>query len=251
MKEGKGEVEAEQRETTSGADELLKRFYAAASDAAADMLVDELVTCVTPRIREYLLGQRVRGDDLEDLCQKSRVHLLQALRASRESGGKPIENATAFTVTVARNLLRDAFRQERARPPTDSLDALAEGGNRNPDSLLPASKDDVAAIVLDALSTEHLRERLWREIGALPPLQRAALLLGMEADELFLLQIRQSEIAKAIGVSLAELLTFWGGLPLPDQQIARRLGVADGSKVSNLRKSARARLARRLADPQP
>lgn len=53
----------------------------------------------------------------------------------------------AFVITIARNLLRDAFRQERARPRTNSLDALIEGDGRNPDGALPASSEDVAATV--------------------------------------------------------------------------------------------------------
>lgn len=55
-------------------------------------------------------------------------------------------------------------------------------------------------------------------------------------------------MAKALGLPLPELLTIWRGLPLPDREIAQRLGVAN---VSNLRKSARARLARRLVQWNP
>lgn len=233
--------------------ELLARFYGAAGDdAASDAAASALIACAQPDVRAYLAGQGARGDDLDDLCQQCRVRLLQALRASHAPGARPIENWTAFARTTARNLLTDSYRHRRARPPTASLEGLAERtGRAGEDGLngaLAAGPDDVAARVLSALSVERLRTQLWHEVCALPDAQRAALLLALERDELLMLQIKQTEIAKALGLSLSELMPLWSALPLADREIARRLGVAN---VSNLRKSARERLARRLARLDP
>lgn len=217
------------------------------NDRAAESAADALIACVQPDVRAYLAVQGVRGDDLDDLCQQSRVHLLLALRA-RRAAGQAIENGAAFARKIARNLLLDAGRRVRARPPTTSLDALTEEFGRGSGATVPAGPDDVAERVLSVLAAEQLRERLWQEVGALPPRQRVALLLGMEPDELLTLQFKQSEIARALDLSLADLLSLWRGLPLSDRQIAHRLGV---SNVSNLRKCARERLARRLASLRP
>jgi DNA-directed RNA polymerase specialized sigma24 family protein len=235
---------------------LLERFYVT-DGPAADTMGGEIVACVRPCVRAFLAGRGARRDDLEDLCQETGVHLFHALRLSRAPGGKPIENGVAFARIIADNLSKDAFRHKGTQPWTYSIEALVEESNRNPDGVLPASPDDVAAMVLSALSAEHLREQLWQVVCQLPPLQRAALLLGMERDELLTLQIKQSEVAKALAIPLPEFLAVWRGLPLSDPEIARRLGIARSGKttaegrVSNLRKCARDALRRRLAGLNP
>lgn len=225
------------------ADELLQRFYAT-DGPEADAVAGALVACVQPRVRAFLAGKGARREDLDDLCQEVGVRLLHALRRSRAPDGERIKNGVSLATTIARNLLTDGIRHERARPRPESIEALMGRSNRNPDGILPPSPDDVSATVLCALSAEHLRAQLWQVIHQLPPLQRAALLLGMEQDELLLLQIKQTEVAKALGIPLPELFAVWRGLPLPDREIARRLGVAN---VSNLRKCARERIARHLS----
>lgn len=94
---------------------------------------------------------------------------------------------------------------------------------------------------------------LWREIERLRPLQRTALLLnmreaaGLDAVTLFaVLGIATMEqIAEAAGMAADDLARIVDDLPLEDNIIAARLGVTR-QQVINLRKSARARLARRL-----
>jgi predicted DNA-binding protein (UPF0251 family) len=53
-------------------------------------------------------------------------------------------------------------------------------------------------------------------------------------------------IADALDIPLPDLARLWHTLPLDDAQIAERLGVTR-QQVINLRKSARDRLARRMA----
>jgi len=97
-------------------------------------------------------------------------------------------------------------------------------------------------------------ETVWGEIVALPVRQRTALLLNMREPDgggvLDLLPgtgvVTQTEIAAALDMSAAELAALWSQLPLDDLTIATRLGITR-QQVINLRKSGRARLARRLA----
>jgi DNA-directed RNA polymerase specialized sigma24 family protein len=97
---------------------------------------------------------------------------------------------------------------------------------------------------------------LWRQILALRVPQRAALLLnlrdadGGNAAALFVLAAIATfdEIAAAIEVTPAQLTALWQELPLDDLAIAERLGLTR-QQVINLRKAARARLARRMGTP--
>ncbi len=103
------------------------------------------------------------------------------------------------------------------------------------------------------LETRAFLEALWSEVGALRPLQRAALLLNLRDHDrgnaltLFvLIGIADIDaIAGVIGMQVDELAELWSALPLDDAAIAARLGVTR-QQVINLRKSARERLRRRL-----
>ena len=95
---------------------------------------------------------------------------------------------------------------------------------------------------------------LWKEICELRPRQRVALLLnlhdssGQDMLSLFLLVdvARLSEIAASLDVPIQELAELWDRLPLDDATLAQRIGITR-QQVINLRKSARERLARRMA----
>jgi DNA-directed RNA polymerase specialized sigma24 family protein len=95
--------------------------------------------------------------------------------------------------------------------------------------------------------------RLWDEIVGLPPMQRAALLLNLRAGDegvIALLPLAGvagvRRIAEAVGVPAEQFAALWNDLPLDDAAIARLLGVTR-QQVINLRKAARARLARRMS----
>lgn len=96
--------------------------------------------------------------------------------------------------------------------------------------------------------------RLWREILMLPEQQRAALLLNLRDDEggnavalLVMLGIATIDaIAAAVGLAPEALAELWNDLPIADQRIGEMLQ-RTRQQVINLRKSARARLTRRLA----
>src|SRR5438034_473557 len=108
------------------------------------------------------------------------------------------------------------------------------------------------------LSDAESRQTLcavWREIRELPVPQRCALLLnlreGQEGNAVALLVTAGiatlPEIAAALQMSVPELAEIWGRLPVDDRIIAERLGLTR-QQVINLRKSARSRLERRLAN---
>lgn len=105
--------------------------------------------------------------------------------------------------------------------------------------------------VVETEQRSYLR-RLWSEIVQLPLRQRIALLLNLtDINEgvvmLFPLtgvaSIRQ--IAEALAIPADEFSLLWNDLPLEDAAIAIRLGLTRQG-VINLRKSARARLSRRM-----
>lgn len=113
---------------------------------------------------------------------------------------------------------------------------------------------DAAAAPGAAYEAREMLEIVWQEILTLPARQRAALLLnlrdasGRNAIMLFPLTgvASFSEIAAAIGLSEEELTGLWNRLPLQDNEVAATLALTR-QQVINLRKSARARLQRRVA----
>lgn len=104
----------------------------------------------------------------------------------------------------------------------------------------------------DEVERRSYLRRLWEEITQLPPAQRAALLLNLrDAHEgvTWLLPLAGvasvRQIAEAVAVPAEQFAALWNQLPLDDATIAELLGVTR-QQVINLRKSARARLARRM-----
>jgi DNA-directed RNA polymerase specialized sigma24 family protein len=103
-----------------------------------------------------------------------------------------------------------------------------------------------------AEARQYLRV-LWREIRQLRPLQRKALLLNLresgtlDAISLLILTGTASfgELAEALEMSEETLAGIWNDLPLDDFRIAAMLDLTR-QQVINLRKSARARLSRRM-----
>ena len=110
---------------------------------------------------------------------------------------------------------------------------------------------------LTKLEQRQQLEKLWKEIRALSFEHRTALLLnlreagGGNAVALFIgLGIASiDEVAAAVGLTVDGLAALWSKLPLDDRTIAGILGVTR-QQVINYRRSARERLARRMAERQ-
>jgi RNA polymerase sigma factor (sigma-70 family) len=111
---------------------------------------------------------------------------------------------------------------------------------------------DPAPGALRTLSDRESLEALWREVVELPVNQRIALLLNLRDPDggaaVHALPVTGlvsiAELATVLEMGGAELMRIWDDLPLDDFTIASRLGLTR-QQVINLRKSARARLARR------
>jgi hypothetical protein len=116
--------------------------------------------------------------------------------------------------------------------------------------LLPDPAVDVAS----TLERRFHLELLWKEICQLPQRQRVALLLNLRdahaGDALILFTLTGitslRRIAEVTEIPVDEFGLLWNKLPLEDMAIATRLGITR-QQVINLRKSARERLARRMA----
>ena len=112
---------------------------------------------------------------------------------------------------------------------------------------------DPRPAIVEVLQHREVLVRAWRESVALPPRQRIALLMNLrDADGGSLLQmlpatgvVTLAEVATALGLEVAALERLWMDLPVDDLTIAARIS-ATRQQVINLRKAARARLARRL-----
>jgi DNA-directed RNA polymerase specialized sigma24 family protein len=180
------------------------------------------------------------------IAWKNRGDHETALAAVRDAvwsaGGFSAVSADAMAAAVARV----------ARPVrlTDLVSVLAGAE----ESVGPHPVDATPAIQRDALEARQYLQVLWREIRELPPKQRAALLLNLRepgsGNAVTLLVAvgvaTLDEIAEAVEMSRGQLRAIWHDLPLSDLRVAEQLGV-QRQQVINLRKSARERLARRMA----
>lgn len=131
-------------------------------------------------------------------------------------------------------------------------DAVAAGPGLSADAHPLQRVPDPAPGAARELSDREALETLWREVIALPANQRVALLLnlrdpdggsalhGLPATGI----VTTGALAAALELDQRTLATLWDDLPLDDLTIGERLGVTR-QQVINLRKSARARLARR------
>jgi len=130
------------------------------------------------------------------------------------------------------------------RPVSQSADADADALERVPDP----SPDR-----LRELSDREQLRALWEEVAALPVNQRIALLLNLRDPDggaaLHALPATgvatRAQLAGLLDLAVRDLDELWDELPLDDLKIAARLGMTR-QQVINLRKSARARLARRM-----
>lgn len=155
--------------------------------------------------------------------------------------GTPLEiNDLTTRIAALQNLSEPTLLQLEGAP-----------NDNAPERWLAADTEEIASKVVNALSDEAFRVRLWQIISDLPMRQRVALLLGMTPDTLLLLA-RVGVLADALEWPRAALQTLWPSLPLADAAIAPYLD-ATPKQVANLRKCARERIARWLAktDPEP
>ena len=161
---------------------------------------------------------------------RDKTRPVEALHAVFERAGHPVAFDSLVDVMAELWNVRDVVIENGEFPPDEKRDQLS------------------------SLEQRQYLESLWWEIRELPCNQRSALLLnlrdagGSNALMLFLLlEVADAEeIARVAGLSQEELQRIWESLPLDDLAIAERLKITR-QQVINLRKSARSRLARRMA----
>ncbi len=136
--------------------------------------------------------------------------------------------------------------------------SLSSEGNRGGDSdghegALGIDPPETRAAVDRELEGRQFLLALWAEVRLLPLGQRRALLLNLRDDQgrdrLALLThtgvATRRELARLLEIAESELELLWDDLPLEDRRIGERFDLTP-RQVINLRKSARARLGRRL-----
>ncbi len=205
------------------------------------------------------------GVDDAPVCRVRGPRRMSAAGSTRGWMDDPVAAADRAGLTPALPLPRLILGiLERCDAPLP-LDALVEIVSRLAgiaDAPRPASRPDAAPLdvpdrspgALERLVQHETLATAWRELVQLPPFQRAALLLNLrDTDGGALIQTlpatgiaARDAIAAALDMSVAQLDRLWPDLPLDDLAIAARLGLTR-QQVINLRKSGRARLARRLA----
>lgn len=163
-------------------------------------------------------------------AMRDKVRPAEAIRAIFDHAGHPVAFDSLVDLLAELWDVRDVTVELAEDPPDEQPDPLS------------------------SLEQREYLENLWSEIRELPGNQRTALLLNMRdsggsnALTLFLLLniAGVAEVARSAGLSEDELNEMWERLPLDDLTIAERLGLTR-QQVINLRKSARTRLARRMA----
>ncbi|HEX8070492.1 MAG TPA: hypothetical protein VF546_11105 [Pyrinomonadaceae bacterium] len=196
----------------------------------ADVSADEPRTANLPEAAH--VAARLAGGE------PARASLTELVAATFAEAGGPLELDELVGVVASLQGVTEAARAE---------DEDGQGAA----SALP----DPRASAAEEVEQRRYLEVLWREICELPPRQRAALLLNLRDAEgrgvlaLFPLTgvANVRRIAAALEVPAEEFAEWWPELPFDDARIAARLGLTR-QQVINLRKSARARLARRMKD---
>ncbi len=158
--------------------------------------------------------------------------------------GRPIQLDELVGIVSELQGIRDV------QPAQSYVEEESERAVVNVCDLLP----DLAPDIVTSLEQRSDVERLWMEICKLPQRQRVALLLNLRdshaRDVLALFSVigiaNLRQIAEVMELPLERVASFWNALPLEDSAIAELLGITR-QQVINLRKSARERLARRMA----
>ena len=180
----------------------------------------------------------------------------------RPDAAEPLSAADPTGTMLDRHRLADAVAEalRRAGRPAE-LDSLVRlfATLWKVTEMTAGVSDDLMIVAtaptpLDRVESRRYIEALWREISALRPLQRAALLLNLRDTDggnalayfVLLSVVDIDELADSVGITVERLAALWSELPLDDLTIAGMLGIRR-QQVINLRRSARERLLRRLA----
>jgi DNA-directed RNA polymerase specialized sigma24 family protein len=177
---------------------------------------------------------------------------------ARPSGDlPPVEDVTAIEPRKVKAFLIRAFERSGGAVELSALVDLAAAAWQIPlvqheDARRLDVLADGRASADIAIASRQKAERAWEEIRTLPIRQRQALLLNLKDDALSLFLATGTASLRAIAgcleMSVEALADLWTALPLPDNDVAERLGCTR-QQVINLRMAARKRLMNRLDQP--
>lgn len=197
----------------------------------------ERVRPVTTRVLSRF--RALTPHDVDDASAAVDLRVMGRLEKLAATPGDAIERLDDYLAVVAYNAAHDVLRKRQPEADADRLDYVSTATTPEDEML---AREDI--------------QTLWDEVRELPPNQRAALLLNLRDSRgnnalalLVLARIASfDEVADSLGMSAERLAELWNGLPLDDRRIGAMLGLTR-QQVINLRKSARARLARRTRRP--
>jgi len=236
---------------------LLKRLTSLSATAAIDSFADYVAVVTYHVVDDY-----VRARDPQRALMANRLkyvltrnpafalwtvgaELVCGLAAWQNSHPAPHGVASAMDCERIDESLASLFR-ETGRAVAFQAVVTLFARSRAPEVAEEAEQENTSKRV----ESRQLLERLWKEIVALPPRQRVALLLNLRDGGLpqFILSgiTTFDALASALDWSAEALAEAWSELPFDDARIAALLG-ATPQQVINLRKSARARMERRMA----
>ena len=152
-------------------------------------------------------------------------------------------------------LLLDKVRKPiKLKDLVDLIDGLRPPGPANLHETNPAQEFPTAenepTLAIGTVKTRRLLERLFAEIHKLGIEQRKSLLLNMTDSYGFSIEwfvftgiATEAQLAKLLEISTDEFKLLLIDLPMTDKEIANQLGMSP-TKVANVRKAVRERLAR-------
>ena len=207
-------------------------YCSGSSQVSCNLFWSELQSWLKPYVLSWIYADCLpiwHGQELEiadDVLQETSIRILRYLRPALAGDSRTIESLEHFSLTVARNCLRDMLRRERRlvrlteTTPGESSDAIAP-----------------AELALDHLITEDLFVELAQIIEKFPTMQRRAILTDLAKYTAFMEE-----------ASLLAAIFSRCGINLREYRRPRPLDVAERNKQASLLSIAYKRLRRSFSE---
>lgn len=163
------------------------------------------------------------------------------------------DNRKRNTAELILILLDKVRRPIKLRDLVDLINGLRSSGPSSLEEINPSQEfltDNEGSLAAGVVKTRRLLERLFAEIHKLGIEQRKSLLLNMTDSYGFSIEwfmftgiATEAQLARLLEVSTDEFKLLLNHLPMTDKEIANQLGMSP-TKVANIRKAVRERLAR-------
>jgi len=208
------------------------------------MRADDLFQQHARELRGYLNRHLGSPDLAADLCQEVYLRLRRMESMHNSALAAPLTNPRAFLFRIARNLMIDHLRQQRARPATVTLhdpDLRLESGSPTPEAAASSAQDLAGVQAALTELPEHIRQALlWNRLEGLTQREIGGR-LGVSERMAGKYITRALSHCRAWLAAAMLLLMVTGAAQLPwrvwgaDQRThageQRTLNLADGSRV--------------------